>query len=94
MTMDLGGDEGKAHSPRSTELAIQSDNQQKKEEFTMDKIKKPQEEVSAATAELTQTELDKVAGGGTVSAKPNVSEVNSGQCARSDGGGATVGRAN
>jgi hypothetical protein len=29
--------------------------------------KKPEKQASAATAELTQTELDKVAGGGTAS---------------------------
>lgn len=56
--------------------------------------KKPEEQGSTASAELTQTELDKVAGGGTVSSKPNLNEVDLGQSARSDGGGATVGRAN
>jgi hypothetical protein len=34
-----------------------------KEAFIMDDIKKPEEQVSAAPAELTQAELDKVAGG-------------------------------
>ena len=36
----------------------------------MDEIKKPEAEVDAATAELPQKELDKVAGGGTVSPSP------------------------
>ena len=41
----------------------------------MDEMRKPGKQVNvgmAATAELTQTELDKVAGGGTVSPQPIV----------------------
>ena len=56
--------------------------------------KKPEKQAGATSAELSQTELDKVAGGGTVTLNSNVSRVYLGQCARSDGGGATVGRAN
>ena len=37
--------------------------------------KKFRERTSAPAAELTQSELDKVAGGGTVSAQPNVSDM-------------------
>ena len=55
--------------------------------------KMPENQVSVSTAELTQAELDKVAGGGTVSSKPNPIDLPL-TSSRSDGGGATVGRAN
>ena len=55
--------------------------------------KKPERKVSEPTAELNPAELDRVVGGGTFSPKPNVSDLSI-SSARSDGGGATVGRAN
>lgn len=59
-----------------TELKIQSTTRAKKEEPVMENTeKKFGEKTTAPAAELTQSELDKVAGGGTVSAQPNVSDM-------------------
>lgn len=55
--------------------------------------KKRERKDSEPTAELNPAELERVVGGGAVSPKPNVSGLPI-SSSRSDGGGATVGRAN